>query len=193
MPALSQNPVRNSSRAVALRQHRRAVMRKLLYALSAGVVAFLLGAAAVDVAHAEKRVQVSRLAYKVLVDDDIATVRANLISVLEGRNYSIVNVLNVQEALKNRDIQADPILLIEFINLTKAYQVTSSDDRFELFAPLRAALFEERHEVKVLILRPKFIGDVLGREQLSGEAQAVLDEFDHDMREVAESVQSGGF
>ena len=166
---------------------------KTMYALLAGLLAFLLGAASVDADTGAGGVEVSDLAYKVVVDEDIATVRASLVSALEGRNYSIVNTLNVQEALKNRDIPADPILLVEFINLTQAYQVTKADHRFELFAPLRAALFEEQHRVKVLILRPEFIGEVLGRADLPEAARSVLEDFDRDMLEVAESVLSGGF
>lgn len=165
----------------------------LAYMLLVGLLAFLLGAALADADTVDGDVDVSDLAYKVVVDDDLATVRDSLVSALEGRNYSIVNTLNVQEALNNRDIQAAPILLVEFINLTKAYQITKSDHRFELFAPLRAALFEERHRVKVLILRPRFIGEVLGRDKLSETARAVLEDFDRDMHEVAESVLSGGF
>lgn len=166
---------------------------KFVYILLAGLLSFLLGAASVDAGTVVDDVEVSDLAYQVVVDDDIAAVRDSLVSALEGRNYSIVNTLNVQEALNNRDIPADPILLVEFINLTKAYQVTKSDHRFELFAPLRAALFEERHRVKVLILRPQFIGEVLGKEGLSESARTVLEDFDRDMHEVAESVLSGGF
>jgi len=166
---------------------------KVVYMLLAGLLAFLLGAASVDADTVGDGVEVSDLAYKVVVDEDIETVRDNLVSALEGRNYSIVNTLNVQEALINRDIPADPILLVEFINLTKAYQITKSDHRFELFAPLRAALFEEQHMVKVLILRPQFIGEVLGKEQLSEAARSVLEDFDRDMHEVAESVLTGGF
>jgi hypothetical protein len=47
--------------------------------------------------------------------------------------------------------------------------------------------------VKLLILRPAFIGDTLGEARLSEAARKVLETFDRERREVAESVQSGGF
>ncbi|BAZ92935.1 uncharacterized protein FOKN1_0531 [Thiohalobacter thiocyanaticus] len=127
------------------------------------------------------------------MDDDITSVKDSFVSALEGRNYTIVNILDVQRALENRGIEAEPIVLVEFINLSKAYLVTTSDKRFELFAPLRAAIFGEQDGVRLLILRPKFIGDTLGQEHLSDPARAVLKEFDRDLRDVAETVRNGGF
>ena len=159
----------------------------------AGLIALLASVSAATEALSDDGVQVTPLAYEVMVEDDIGSVKDVLVSALEGRNYSIVNILDVQQGLLNRNIDANPIVLVEFINLTRAYRVTSSDRRFELFAPLRAALFEEEGKVRLLILRPRFIGEALGREHLSDAAIEVLDGFDRDLRQVAELVQSGGF
>ncbi|WP_157745251.1 DUF302 domain-containing protein [Thiohalobacter thiocyanaticus] len=159
--------------------------------------ATLLGATTVTTAVAQETpgtgIQVTQLAYSATMDDDITSVKDSFVSALEGRNYTIVNILDVQRALENRGIEAEPIVLVEFINLSKAYLVTTSDKRFELFAPLRAAIFGEQDGVRLLILRPKFIGDTLGQEHLSDPARAVLKEFDRDLRDVAETVRNGGF
>lgn len=157
------------------------------------LAACCLGTVAVAGPEPDTGIKVTPLAYEAVAEGDIASVRESLVSALEGRNYSIVNVLNVQEALNNRNIVVEPIQLVEFINLTRAYEVTRSDERFELFAPLRAALFEAHGRVKLLILRPAFIGETLGKAQLSEAARKVLEAFDEELREVAESVQSGGF
>jgi uncharacterized protein (DUF302 family) len=141
----------------------------------------------------DAKVDATPLTFKVAIPGNIAAVRDALTSALEGQNYMIVNTLNVQEALENRDIAAEPIQLVEFINLTKAYAVTQSNARFELFAPLRAALFQDKDKVIILILRPRFIEATLGASGLSAQARATLEDFDDSLRQVLETVASGGF
>lgn len=139
------------------------------------------------------KVEVTDLTFSTTVGGTMASVRDALTSALEGENYMIVNTLNVQEALRNRDIAAEPIQLVEFINLTKAYAVTRSDSRFELFAPLRAALFQREGNVVILILRPRFIEATLGSTRLSPEARQTLEGFDDSLKQVLETVATGGF
>lgn len=144
-------------------------------------------------ASAQPPVEVTDLTFKTTVPGDIASVRDTLTSALEGENYMIVNTLNVQEALKNRDITSEPIQLVEFINLTSAYAITRSNSRFELFAPLRAALFQKEGTVVILILRPRFIEATLGQTGLSPDARKTLDGFDDSLKHVLETVSAGGF
>lgn len=169
------------------------ITKPVLMVFCTGIIAFFMGAIVAEADYSEQNIQATELMYKVVLNDEILSVKDSLISALEGRNYSIVNILDVQQGLNNRNIQAGPILLVEFINLTKAYQITSSDERFELFAPLRAVLFEEKGEVRLLVLRPMFVAGTLGADHLSESAKKVLEEFDNDMLGVVESVQSGGF
>lgn len=152
------------------------------------IVAFTPPARALD-----DNVKVTPLLYQTRVAGDIESVKENITTVLEGRNFAIVNVLNVQQGLKNRGIVTEPILLIEFINLGKAYQVTRSNRAFEVFAPLKIALFEERGQVTVLFMRPSYIKMALSADGLSAEASHVLDEFDRDISEIARLVAHGGF
>lgn len=142
---------------------------------------------------APPKVEATDLTFSTSVAGTIASARDALTSALEGENYMIVNTLNVQEALRNRDIAAEPIQLVEFINLTKAYAVTRSNARFELFAPLRAALFERDGNVEILILRPRFIESTLGATGLSPEARRALEAFDDSLKHVLETVATGGF
>ncbi len=141
----------------------------------------------------DEKVEVTALEFSVTVPGTIASIRDALTSALEGQNYMIVNTLDVQQALKNRDIAADPTQLVEFINLTKAYTITQSNQRFELFAPLRAALFQQGDKVVVRMLRPRFIESTLARSGLSAPAKTVLGEFDDSLLKVLETVASGGF
>lgn len=139
-------------------------------------------------------VEKSQVLYQVVVAEKIEAVRDMLISSLEGRNYTVINQLDVQAGLAGREIKAGPILLIEFINLTKAYRVTRSNQGFEMFAPLRFSLFEEDGKTKVMALRPSYIGTILGNEGgLSAEAKNTLDEFDMDTHAILESAATGGF
>lgn len=138
-------------------------------------------------------VHADRLMYQVTVDDGIEATKQNLISALEGKNYTIINVLNVQEGLKGRGIETHPIQLVEFCNLSKAYQVTRTANEFEIFAPCRMALFEEGGKTTIKVLRPRHIRDSLPQDKLSPAGTAALDIFEQDIREVLETVASGGF
>lgn len=160
-------------------------------AMALGMVWALL--CGVAVAADDDPVKTTPFAFSATVNDDIEVVQESLVSALQGRNYMIVNVLDVQQGLKNKNIQADPILLVEFINLTKAYVVTQSNEGFELFAPLRAALFQRGDDVLVLMLRPEFVRSTLQSSGLSSKASAMLDELENDAREIMKIVASGGF
>lgn len=139
------------------------------------------------------KVQTTPMMFKAVISGDIQLVKDSLVSVLEGKNYTVINTLNVQQGLKNRGITASPILLVEFINLTKAYQITESNRGFEMFAPLRFALFQDHSSVTVLILRPRFIKSALESGGLSTTASGVLEEFDSDVYQILNTVAAGGF
>ena len=139
-------------------------------------------------------VNATRLSFSVTVKDSIGATRSAFLSSLEERNFTLVNELNVQLGLKNRGIEVRPTLLIEFINLSKAYHVAESNRGFELFAPLRAALFEEKDGgTTIMVMRPLFIKDTLSPDGLSSDGIGVLDEFDADMSAILKNVAAGGF
>jgi uncharacterized protein (DUF302 family) len=131
--------------------------------------------------------------YQVQVNDNIESVKQMLISALEAKNYMIISVLNVSEALKGREIDTKSVQLIEFCNLVKAYDVTRTTHEFELFAPCRIALFEEEGKTIVMVLRPSFIAAVLPKETLSKEGKAALDGFDQDMQNIFTNLARGDF
>lgn len=137
--------------------------------------------------------RVTRLKYQVQVKDPIESVKQTLVSALEAKNYMIISVLNVQEALQGRGIEAKPVQLIEFCNLVKAYTVTRSTPEFELFAPCRLALFEVDGNTTVMVMRPSFIATLLPQETLSKEGKAALREFDQDMRDILTGLARGDF
>jgi uncharacterized protein (DUF302 family) len=152
-------------------------------------VAVIPGASAGDSA----AMSTTRIKYQVQVNDNIESVKQTLISALEAKNYMIINVLNVQEALQARGIAAKPVQLIEFCNLVKAYAVTRTTHEFELFAPCRLALFEENGKTIVMVLRPSFIAMTLPQETLSKEGRAALREFDQDLRDILTALARGDF
>lgn len=155
-----------------------------------GLAAVLLAATPATAAGVEK----TQVLYRASVGEKIEAARDMLVSALEGRNYTIINQLDVQEGLAGRGIKTGPIRLVEFINLSKAYRVTSSNQGFEMFAPLRLALFEEEGKTRVMVLRPSYIGTVLATEgELSAEAKNTLEEFDKDIYAILESAAAGGF
>ncbi len=159
----------------------------LLSALSC--IGYIHAAAASDIAV----VTTTRIKYQVQVTDNIESVKQMLISALEAKNYMIINVLNVGEALQGRGIDADPVLLIEFCNLVNAYKVNRTAHEFEMFAPCRLALYEEDGKTTVMVLRPSFIASVLPEETLSSEGRASLDEFDLDIQSILTSLAHGDF
>lgn len=135
----------------------------------------------------------TRIKYQVRVKGSIESVKQTLISSLEAKNYMVINVLNVQEALQARGIAAKPVQLIEFCNLVKAYDVTRTTHEFELFAPCRFALFEEDGTTTVMVLRSSFIETALPKETLSKKGKAALQGFDRDMRDILTALARGDF
>lgn len=140
---------------------------------------------------AEPALAVDPLKYQVALDEDIESAKLLLVSALEARNYVVINVLNVQEALDGRGIDAHPIQIVEFCNLVKAYRVTRTTPAFELFAPCRFALFEKDGTTLVMTMRPSFIGAALPAGTQTDEARAALGEFDDDVRQILEALARG--
>ena len=146
------------------------------------------------VAAAEAQLVVTPVKYEVNLEDKIASVRDQLVSALEARNYAVINHLNVQEGLLARGISAPPLQLIEFCNLTKAYSITRHVPDFEMFAPCRLALLEENGKTKVMVLRPAFVLSILAENpKLSAEGKASLEQFDLDLKAMLTELASGGF
>lgn len=142
----------------------------------------------------DPKVTVTDLKYEVTVAEKVATVRDMLISQLEARNYAIINVLNVQEGLQGRGIDAPPLQLIEFCNLTKAYTITRHVPNFEMFAPCRLALIEHDGKTTVMVQRPAHVLSLLASDRnLSDEGRASLKQFDEDLRAILDSLAGGGF
>lgn len=135
----------------------------------------------------------TRIKYQVQLKGSLESVKQTLISSLEAKNYMVINVLNVQEALQTRGIATKPVQLIEFCNLVKAYEVTRATHEFELFAPCRFALFEEDGKTTVMVLRPSFMETLLPKETLSKQGKAALHEFDQDMRDILTALVRGDF
>lgn len=137
---------------------------------------------------------ITDLKYEVTLAEKIASVRDSLISQLEAKNFAVINVLNVQEGLQGRGIDAPPLQLIEFCNLTKAYTVTRHVPNFEMFAPCRLALIERDGKTTVMVQRPAHVLSLLASDtKLSKEGRASLKQFDQDVRAILESLASGGF
>lgn len=132
--------------------------------------------------------------YEVTVDDRLPAVKAMLISALEARNYAVINQLNVQEGLASRGIDAHPLELIEFCNLTRAYTITRHVPDFEMFAPCRLALFEENGRTTVRVQRPAHVLSILtANPNLSKDGKASLEQFDHDLHAILTELADGGF
>lgn len=139
------------------------------------------------------QIDTTLLRYKVTVNDTIDRVKDQVTSSLEARNYAIINLLNVQEGLNARGIKAEPLVLIEFCNLVKAYSITRNVNEFELFAPCRIALFGHGGKTTIMVLRPSQVAALLPSKNLSPEGRAALATFDKDLHEIFLELASGGF
>ena len=132
--------------------------------------------------------------YEVTVADALPAVREMLVSALEARNYAIINVLDVQQGLASRGIDAHPLQLVEFCNLTRAYTITRHVPEFELFAPCRVALFEKDGKTTVMVHRPAHVLSLLAKEpKLSDEGRGNLERFDADLKALLAELAQGGF
>ncbi len=137
---------------------------------------------------------VTPVKYEVTLDDKLPVVREMLISALEARNYAVINQLNVQEGLASRGIEAHPLQLIEFCNLSKAYTITRHVPDFEMFAPCRFALFEKDGKTTVMVQRPAHVLSILAKDpKLSKEGQTSLEGFDRDLKAMLTELANGGF
>lgn len=132
--------------------------------------------------------------YEVTVADALPAVREMLVSALEARNYAIINVLDVQQGLASRGIDAHPLQLVEFCNLTRAYTITRHVPEFELFAPCRVALFEKDGKTTVMVHRPAHVLSLLAKDpKLSDEGRGNLERFDADLKALLAELAQGGF
>lgn len=139
------------------------------------------------------KLETTDMEFSVTVPGDIDSAQMSLTAALEGQNYMIIKVLDVQTGLKNQGIVTHPLRLIEFINLPEAYKVTQSNDRFEMFAPLRAVLSTQGETTHIYMLRPRFIEASLKPSGLSPEAISVLNKFDDSLRNIMQNIANGGF
>lgn len=132
--------------------------------------------------------------YEITLDDALPAVRDMLVSALEARNYAVINQLDVQEGLASRGIEAHPLQIVEFCNLTKAYAVTRHVPDFEMFAPCRLALFEEDGKTTVMVQRPSHVLSLLAANpKLSAEGKTALETFDRDIEAMLTELGNGGF
>lgn len=132
--------------------------------------------------------------YEITLDDALPAVRDMLVSALEARNYAVINQLNVQEGLARRGIDAHPLQIIEFCNLTRAYTVTRHVPDFEMFAPCRLALFEKGGKTTVMVQRPSHVLSLLAASpKLSAEGKTTLETFDRDIEAMLTELGNGGF
>lgn len=132
--------------------------------------------------------------YEITLNDALPAVRDMLVSALEARNYAVINQLNVQEGLASRGIEAHPLQIIEFCNLSKAYTVTRHVPDFEMFAPCRLALFEKDGKTTVMVQRPSHVLSILATNpKLSAEGKASLETFDRDIEAMLTELANGGF
>lgn len=139
-------------------------------------------------------VVVTPVKYEVTLDETLPAVQDVLISALEARNYAVINQLDVQEGLASRGIEAHPLRLIEFCNLSKAYSITRHVPDFEMFAPCRLALFEKDGKTTVMVLRPAHVLSILAKNPaLSKEGKASLETFDRDLKAMLTELASGAF
>lgn len=137
---------------------------------------------------------VTAVKYEVTLDAKFLAVREMLVSALEARNYAVINQLNVQEGLASRGIEAHPLWLIEFCNLTKAYSITHDVPDFEMFAPCRLALFEKEGKTTVMVQRPAHVLSILAKNpKLSREGRASLEQLDRDLKAMLTELASGEF
>lgn len=142
----------------------------------------------------EPPVAVTPIKYEVTLDDKLPAVREMLVSALEARNYAVINVLDVQQGLASRGIEAHPLQLVEFCNLTRAYTITLHVPEFELFAPCRLALFERDGKTTVMAHRPAHVLSLLAKNpKLSKEGKANLEQFDRDLKAMLTELARGGF
>lgn len=143
---------------------------------------------------ADPTVVATPVKYEVTVDDTLPAVQAMLISALEARNYAVINQLDVQEGLASRGIEAHPLRLVEFCNLTRAYSITRHVPDFEMFAPCRFALFEQNGKTTVMVQRPAHVLSILAQNPaLSAEGRASLETFDSDLKAMLTELASGAF
>lgn len=139
-------------------------------------------------------VVVTPVKYEVTLDETLPAVQDLLISALEARNYAVINQLDVQEGLASRGIEAHPLRLVEFCNLSKAYSITRHVPDFEMFAPCRLALFEKDGKTTVMVLRPAHVLSILAKNPaLSKEGRASLETFDRDLKAMLTDLANGAF
>lgn len=91
--------------------------------------------------------------------------------------FKVLHIHDVQETLKGKGFEREPIKIIEICNAKFAHEALGKDIGVSLFMPCKINVYTEQGKTKIKAMRPAMISEYFpqaGLEDLAHEADTVV-------------------
>jgi len=118
-------------------------------------------------------IPVESIAYTMKSDKPFADVCAALEEISPQNNFRVLAIHDVQQTLKEKGFDRQPLRIIEVCNAGFAHQALQKEFNVSLFMPCKFVVTETNGKVSVTLGRPSMIDMVMPESGLSEFAQEV--------------------
>jgi uncharacterized protein (DUF302 family) len=125
----------------------------------------------------EVGIPVESIAYTLNSDKSFEEVCSALEETSPQNNFRVLAIHDVQETLKEKGFDREPLRIIEICNAGFAHKALNKDSHVSLFMPCKFVVAETNGKVSVTLGRPSMISMVLpdsGLDELAQEVEVKL-------------------
>ncbi len=132
----------------------------------------------------EVGIPVDSIAFTMQTEKSFEEVCSALEETSPQNNFRVLAIHDVQETLKEKGFDREPIRIIEVCNAGFAHKALNQDAHVSLFMPCKFVVAENNGKVSVTLGRPSMINMVLPESGLGDLAQEVEDKLIGIMKQV---------
>ncbi len=129
-------------------------------------------------------IPVESIAHTLQSEKAFEDVCAALEKISPENNFRVLAIHDVQETLKEKGFDREPLRIIEVCNAGFAHKALGKDIHVSLFMPCKFVVAETDGKVSVTLGRPSMINMVLPESDLGGLAQDVEDKLMDIMKQA---------
>lgn len=112
--------------------------------------------------------------YEVITNKSFDQAVSSVIKNLEDQKFGVLWKLNFKDKLKEKEIDFESnFMILEVCNPQKAKEVLSKHIEAGYFLPCKVVVYEESGSVKIGMLKPEILMEMLNFEDLTGIAKEV--------------------
>lgn len=118
-----------------------------------------------------------QILYRLESNKPFDTVVANIESRVSENKFRVLAVHDVQQTLKEKGIDRDPLKIVEICNASFANEALSKSINVALFMPCKYTIYPENGKTVVNLGRPSMIAQMMpdsGLEDLAGQVEKQL-------------------